>query len=153
MNKPTREQIEHRAIELLLNFDGNDYCDFCRLEETCTGYEKCTSELVKTALEKAEEELKDKLFLTDNQKSILRNSIETLQNATGHQYEEIEYVKDDRSKTKVMAFKWHSIEYIDANMRKEIKHFDTISGTFVSFADETFESGKTYKIEEILNEH
>ena len=64
MNKPTREQIEHRAIELMLEEGGS--CAFCdHSKEKCCGNHYCKSSLMKTALRKAEEELTPKYFASD----------------------------------------------------------------------------------------
>jgi len=146
MNKPTREQIEHRAIELMFNEE--NCCDFCDKKDCLSG--NCTSVLMKTALRKAEEELKDKLFLTDKQKDVLRSAIEKLEEATGHKYEDICYDNSDIT-NKHMAFLWHLKTYCDNQpLFKARTYIDRVSGTFVSFADEVFENGKVYKLEEIL---
>ena len=149
MNKPTREQIEHRAIELMLNKEAN--CDFCDKTNCADGY--CKENLMKSALRKAEEELKNKLFLTDNQKNILIINIEALQTATKHRYEDIRYNNSDIS-NKNIEFIWYTKHSDVISSDKAViiteTHYDRISGCFVSFADEVFENGKVYKIEEIL---
>ena len=129
MNKPTREQIEHLAIEKLLKNIPNTTEYFLR---------------------EAEEELKDKLFLTDKQKDVLRSAIEKLEQATGHKYEDICYDNSDIT-NKHMAFLWYLKTYCDNQpLFKERTYIDRVSGMFVSFADEAFENGKVYKLEEIL---
>ena len=154
MNKPTREQIEHRAIELMLEEKGNscDYCDQNSPLGNCLGG-ICKISLMKTALRKAEEELKDKLFLTDKQKNSLRNAIEILQYATGHRYEEFRYNNSDTT-NKNTKFIWYTKKSDVLSSDKAViiteTHYDRISGCFVSFADEVFEDGKIYKIEELL---
>ena len=150
MNKPTREQIEHRAIELMLNEERS--CAFCdnnySMDECKPGM--CKINLMKSALRKAEEELKDKLFLTDKQKDVLRSAIEKLEEATGHKYEDICYDNSDIT-NKHMAFLWYLKTYCDnQQLFKARTYIDRVSGTFVSFADEVFENGKVYKLEEIL---
>ena len=154
MNKPTREQIEHRAIELMLEETKPDctFCDYNDNQTNCAKY-LCKSCLMKTALRKAEEELKDKLFLTDKQKNSLRNAIEILQYATGHRYEEFRYNNSDTT-NKNTKFIWYTKKSDVLSSDKAViiteTHYDRISGCFVSFADEVFEDGKTYKIERIL---
>ena len=68
--KPTREQIEHRAIEILLN-EVEDMCEFCEYRgvHECTG--NCARNIVNFILKKAEEEL-SKPQLTEDEKAILR---------------------------------------------------------------------------------
>ena len=59
MNKPTREQIEHRAVEIMLNSKAPMSCDFCKyrdVNEPCWE-SPCVMALMETALEKAEEDL------------------------------------------------------------------------------------------------
>ena len=86
MNKPTREQIEHRAIELMLKEEGS--CEFCKhhKEDSCANY-YCKSALMETALRKAEEELtKPKYFENEKRLNDFVISLERLTQATTHVY-------------------------------------------------------------------
>jgi len=72
--KPTREQIEHRAIELMRK-KGNFSCKECRSgNETASKclIKGCGNEIVETYLEIAEKEL-SKPILTEDEKVILKN--------------------------------------------------------------------------------
>ena len=51
--KPTREQIEHRAIEIMMN--GVNCCDCIYGEEACCP--ECSAGKMETALERAKKEL------------------------------------------------------------------------------------------------
>ena len=113
MNKPTREQIEHRAIELMLEEGGS--CAFCDQNSplgNCFGG-KCKSSLMKTALRKAEEELTPKYFASDESRLYFQKQLADLIGATDHRYKYFE-----KSRKPVLHMKF----YIDEN------EYDTISG-------------------------
>ena len=87
MNKPTREQIEHRAIELMLNEEQS--CGFC--DKIDCVKEPCKKVLMKTALRKAEEELtKPKYFSDDENRRYFQKQLADLIGATDHRYKYFE---------------------------------------------------------------
>ena len=91
MNKPTREQIEHRAIELMLE-ETKDSCEFCdkNYREDCFD-RSCKNNLMETALRKAEEELtKPKYFSNDENRRYFQKQLADLIGATDHRYKYFE---------------------------------------------------------------
>lgn len=135
MNKPTREQIEHRAIEKLLNFKNcNDDCLFFGLtREECRKDVFCTKAIMEKALEEAEKELTKKLSLEEKQE--LRLFLSRLQNATMHDYTHIEIrVKPVR----------HTRFYIAKG-----DYYDSKSG--ILFCLQSLKVDKRYSIEDLLN--
>lgn len=73
--KPTREEIEHRAVEILLNSKVH-YCRLCNKKNSIACNATCVSSVMESTLEIAEEELSKpqlKPQLTEDEKVILRN--------------------------------------------------------------------------------
>lgn len=87
MNKPTREQIEHRAIEKMLKMEYSD-CDICKYKFKCEDI-SCIQGLTETMLEQAERELTE-TKLSAREKLELRLFLSRLQPATMHDYTHIE---------------------------------------------------------------
>ena len=130
MNKPTREQIEHRAIELMLTEENS--CNFCDKTNCADGY--CKEILMKTALRKAEKELtKPKYFKHDESRLYFQKQLADLIGATDHRYKYFE-----KSTKPVLHMKF----YIDKN------EFDTISGMWGAVCGLNYD--KKYSIKELL---
>ena len=130
MNKPTREQIEHRAIELMLNKESN--CSFCDRTNCADGY--CKEILMKTALRKAEEELtKPKYFSNDENRRYFQKQLADLIGATDHRYKYFE-----KSLKPVPHMKFYIYE----------NEYDTISGIWGTAYSLNYD--EKYLIEELL---
>ena len=140
MNKPTIEQIEHRAIEILSSLDDKESdCDYCRVggEDCC--HQNCARELMLSALEQAEKEL-TKTKLSEINRYELAVILKDLKKATGHEYTHIEKI------TKPIR---HTRFYLKE--RLGVKNvFDTVSGTYLCLL--SLELNKKYSIEDLLNE-
>lgn len=120
--KPTREQIEHRAIEILKG-EYPDLADYCMKE--------------------AERQLIEYGYLTVKQKHILGEKLSEIENATRHPYKELTFHRVDQ---------YHSYVDLAFTNKDGTLGCDTISGTFVSFADDVFENGRAYDIERLLHD-
>lgn len=126
MNKPTREQIEHRAVENMLNQGG------------------FISSLIQAHLEKAEKELTPSI-LTSNQQRILRGKLQALGEVTGHKYDTIQYIEYPSNDYKSIR-----LGYISS--KDGYRYEDTITGgTFIKFADDVFKKNEFYEIKDLLN--
>lgn len=144
MNKPTRSEIEHRAVEILLNLkETGSACQICKYrgDLSCCGEVSCSNALMESALEKAEKELTQ--ILSPKQKIQLKNRLDELEKVTKHKYISFTYYND------IEDNKFVNLEY--KYIQNEFR-VDMIHVPFVSFADEVFESGKEYNIEELLND-
>lgn len=142
MNKPTRSEIEHRAVEILLNLkEAGSACQICKYrgDLSCCGEVSCSNALMESALEKAEKELTS--LLTHNQKHQLEAQLNKLQELTKNKYESLEY---DTLRKKMYLY------FFDKGGERK---FDVINGgSFITFADDVFELNKEYDIqEELLN--
>ena len=132
MNKPTREQIEHRAIELMLKEEKScDFCDKKNLDDCFEG--SCKNNLMKTALRKAEEELTPKYFANDENRLYFQKQLADLIGATDHRY-----IYFGKSRKPVLHMKF----YIDEN------EYDTISGVWGTVYSLNYD--KKYSIKELL---
>ncbi len=145
MNKPTREQIEHRAIEILSSInDKESDCAHCRNGDGNCYHPGCARELMLSALEQAEEELTPHI-LTSNQQRTLKEKIESLEKLTGHHYDTIELIENSFNDFKAI---W--LGYVSS--KNSCRYADTITGgTFIAFADEVFKVNEIYLIEDLLN--
>ena len=135
MNKPTREQIEHRAIELMLE-ETKGSCDFCDQNSplgNCLGG-ICKINLMKTALRKAEEELtKPKYFSNDENRRYFQKQLADLIGATDHRYKYFE-----KSLKPVPHMKFYIYE----------NEYDTITGIWGTAYSLNYD--EKYLIEELL---
>ena len=135
MNKPTREQIEHRAIELMLEEIKPDctFCDYNEDQNNCAKY-LCKSCLMKTALRKAEEELtKPKYFENEKRLNDFAISLERLTQATTHVYK---YIKVCNKPVSHMRFYF------------ELDKYDSIEGVWL--CAELLKYNIAYPIKELL---
>ena len=135
MNKPTREQIEHRAIELMLEETKPDctFCDYNEDQNNCAKY-LCKSCLMKTALRKAEEELtKPKYFARDEDRCYFQKQLADLIGATDHRYKYFE-----KSLKPVPHMKFYIYE----------NEYDTITGIWGTAYSLNYD--QKYLIEELL---
>ena len=93
--------------------------------------------IIKYFKEIAEKDLTRGGFLTPNQKSRLKEKIEAIQSATGHQYTELSY--NPETKLTMLGFTdWYG-EY----------RADSVASSFVSFMD-VFEPRRVYSIGDLL---
>jgi len=129
MNKPTREQIEHRAIELMLNEEQS--CGFC--DKIDCVKEPCKKVLMKTALRKAEEELTPKLFENLKDRAIFHNKLANMTVYLGHTYK---FFKKSTKPVRHMRFYESPIKYDSVS-----EHWDCVK---------LLKEDKMYSIEELL---
>ena len=129
MNKPTREQIEHRAIELMLNEEQS--CGFCDKIDCVKG--PCKKVLMKTALRKAEEELTPKLFENKKDRDIFYNKLANMTVYLGHTYK---FFKKSTKPVRHMRFYESPIKYDSVS-----EHWDCVK---------LLKEDKMYSIEELL---
>ena len=134
MNKPTREQIEHRAIELMLEETKPDctFCDYNEDQNNCAKY-LCKSCLMKTALRKAEEELTPKLFENKKDRDIFYNKLANMTVYLGHTYK---FFKKSTKPVRHMRFYESPIKYDSVS-----EHWDCVK---------LLKEDKMYSIEELL---
>lgn len=92
-------------------------------------------------MDNAEKELEGKCVLTKNQKTQLQKYINMLTEFTHHGYFAIQFDKDP---VRHMKF-YHNYGCPDLSIL-----YDTISPCPISFADDVFEFGKRYELDEIL---
>ena len=132
MNKPTREQIEHRAIELMLKEEKScDFCDHNKLKDCFEG--SCKNNLMKTALRKAEEELTPKLFENAKDRAIFHNKLANMTVYLGHTYK---FFKKSTKPVRHMRFYESPIKYDSVS-----EHWDCVK---------LLKEDKMYSIEELL---
>ena len=134
MNKPTREQIEHRAIELMLE-ETKGSCDFCDQNSplgNCLGG-ICKINLMKSALRKAEEELTPKLFENKKDRDIFYNKLANMTVYLGHTYK---FFKKSTKPVRHMRFYESPIKYDSVS-----EHWDCVK---------LLKEDKMYSIEELL---
>jgi len=146
MNKPSKSRIEHRAIEIVLT-KGNTRCLNCRYfhrdNSYCTQTEKsCVVALMESALEQAEKEL-TKVILTPNQKKVLKEKLEALENTTGHKYDYLTYTITPGYKKKIS---------LDWSVFGDSGSDCIYGGSFITFADLVFTQDVKYNIKELLND-
>lgn len=127
MNK--RESVLEKAFALACK-------ELAKAGEEDAGY------YMATIWSKAEEELKERGFLTANQKAQLKEKISRMQQATGHTYETISHCWGDNYTVTRLAYWDHNEEF----------DYDSISGGFLSFLKETFVNYKIYKIKDLLDD-
>ena len=133
--KPTKEQIEHRAVEIMLE-NHEEECDFCKHHHCCTYLTiECLRELMKTALEQAKKEL-SKPTLTDDEKVILRNTNKDCKWITRNAFGELSLFLDMPEKGKAQWF----------GASRTFTVFNHLF-QFISWEDE-----EPYSIEELLGE-
>ncbi|MBR0456508.1 MAG: hypothetical protein IJJ01_07535 [Firmicutes bacterium] len=133
--KATKEAIERKAIDILLN-NNERTCDFCdgKKRKICCDWE-CTKMLMATALEQAEQEL-SKPTLTEHERVILQNIEEPFQ-----------YIaRDSDGDLEISRFKMvkSGLYWDDATI--EQFPFKKLF-TFITWEDE-----EPYNIEELLGE-
>lgn len=137
MKKPTRSEIEHRAIEKILNM-GSVRCANCKYydgESYCSAEKNCTVALMETALEEAEKEL---TALSSTEKATIESHILDLKKATWHGYTHI-------------MFKYEPVAHVRYyhNMFDYGLSYDAVVGSW--WVDMNVETNKKYSIEELLN--
>jgi len=131
--KPTREAIEHRAIEMMQKGENETDCDFCDFDNCSNA--SCAPMLVKAALERAKKEL-SKSPLTDDEKAILRNLDKQWKYIGRNEDNSLSIAKKDFIKSN---YYWVSDRTADFP-------FDHLF-QFIKWEDE-----EPYSIEELLNE-
>ena len=90
-------------------------------------------------LEEAQRKVDDELYLTKKQYMLLIEKIENLARVTGKHYKSFVYLDHEDEKVFVLI----------CEDDRGNKHFDIISGSFVSFADQELRLGKEYQIPEL----
>ncbi|MBR3243923.1 MAG: hypothetical protein IKF90_14715 [Parasporobacterium sp.] len=135
-NKPSKEQIENRAVKLMLS--GELRCKDCKYNAAKCDL-NCSKKLMETALEEAQKGLTG-VLLTESERMELRSKIELLQQATGHIYTSITFLKIGDYELTHLYFN-----------EVQFKH-DVICGRLLSYADELLEDGKIYEIKVLLSQ-
>lgn len=131
--EPTREQILERMVKNIID----EYVD----EDSIVGspfdyfYESARKELIRDG------------YLTEKQKSVLRQQLIFLTNCTGRRYTKMEYRLEP---VKHMRLYYKTVKFSDTKTWVDEETHDSISGTFVSFSDDVFEVNRRYSIEELL---
>lgn len=100
--------------------------------------------------QKAQDKLKTELYMTRNQKQRLTEALTAIKNATGHKYSTLTYICDDINDKKVFLG-FYNTETVNDELQK-MWHYDMISGTLVSFADEIFVNHQEYHIDDLIED-
>ena len=100
--------------------------------------------------QKVQDKLKTEPFMTRNQKQRLTEALTAIKNATGHKYSTLTYICDDINDKKVFLG-FYNTETVDDELQK-MWHYDMISGTLVSFADQIFVNHQEYRIDDLIED-
>ena len=100
--------------------------------------------------QKVQDKLMTEPFMTRNQKQRLTEALTAIKNATGHKYSTLTYICDDINDKKVFLG-FYNTETVDDELQK-MWHYDMISGTLVSFADEIFVNHQEYHIDDLIED-